>query len=171
VVLAELFEAGEQDLALDALADVLQEPLLDQLPRRLAGPEPGHQRLLHQLAEVFLHPAIDVVAADRDTDVLLAGADVAHLDVLLKFLLGFLRRSDRGGGIPGLGGFPGAWRFGGGRRFAAGSAGRGVFVSGLSFWTDLIGHGYILGFDPPREPGETGQAPTASRRQQECAVF
>ncbi|MFO0930681.1 MAG: hypothetical protein U0736_27235 [Gemmataceae bacterium] len=123
MVLAELFETGEQHLTLDLVADLLEEALLDQLPRRLAGAESGDGGLGHQLLEVVVHPPLDVLPVDRHLDVLLARADVLDLHGLTELLRLFGRRSFDGGG--GLGGLRGG----------GGSFGR------LSFRTNVVSHG------------------------------
>ena len=84
VVLGELLQAGQQHLALDLIADLLVEAALDDAARRLAGPEAGHVGVGDQLAELLVEAAVDVLAIDRDLDVLLARADVADLDGLLE---------------------------------------------------------------------------------------
>ena len=81
VILVDLLQAGHQERRLDLAGDLLAEPLLDELPGRVAGAEARDRRLAGHLAERVLELLLDVGPGDRDLDVLLAGADVADLDV------------------------------------------------------------------------------------------
>ena len=93
VVLGELLQAGQQDLALDLIADFLLKAALDDPARRLTGPETGHVGVADQFAEFLAEARVDVLAFDGDLDVLLARPDIADLDVLME-----LGRLVRGGG-------------------------------------------------------------------------
>ena len=110
VVLGELFEAGQQHLGLDLVADFLVEAALDDLARRLAGPEAGHVGVGDQLAELLAEAVVDVLAIDGDLDVLLARADVLDLDRLVELDgLAFLLGGGRGGAAFGGGGLGVRW--------------------------------------------------------------
>ena len=80
LLLVHLRQAVHQQLALDLLGDVLAKAGLDQLPRRPARPKARHVRRRHQLAELLVEVAVDVLAGDRHRDVPLAGAAVVDLD-------------------------------------------------------------------------------------------
>ena len=84
VVLGKLLQAGQQHLALDLIADLLLKAAFDDAARRLAGPEAGHIGIGDQLTDFLAEAAVDVLAIDRDVDVLLAWADIADIDGLLE---------------------------------------------------------------------------------------
>ena len=133
VVLGELFEAGQQHLGLDLVADLLLEAAFDDLARRLAGPEAGHVGVGDQLAELLVEAVVDVRAVDGDLDVLLARADVVDLDRLVelgRLLVLAVLGHGRGGAFGGRGL--------GGRGFR--SLGSGAWVIRSRF----VGHEIIL---------------------------
>ena len=103
VVLGELLEAGQQHFGLDLVADFLLEAALDDLARRLAGPEAGDVGVGDQLAELLAEPVVDVVAVDGDLDVLLARADVLDLDAPGGAFRASCRHPPFGHGSGGLG--------------------------------------------------------------------
>ena len=90
----------------------LRKRVSTSLPRRMARPEARHLRRGHQLAELLVEVAVDVLARDRDRDVPLAGAAAVDLHLegqllrLLVLRLGVVdvvRLVGRGGEIFGIG--------------------------------------------------------------------
>ena len=90
VIVVDLGKAVHQQRALDAAGDLLAKAILDQFPRRMAGAETGHVGLRHQLAELFVQVAIDVLARDGHGDVPLAGAALVDLDLQVQLGAFFL---------------------------------------------------------------------------------
>ena len=93
----DLGQAVHQQRALDPADDILAKAVLDQFPRRMAGPETRHVGLRHQLAELLVQVAIDVLARHGHGDVPLAGAAVVDLDVQVQlgtFFLAFFALID-----------------------------------------------------------------------------
>ena len=86
----DLREAVHQQRALDPAGHVLAKAILDQFPRRMTGTETGHLGRRHQLAELLVQVAIDVLARHGHGDVPLAGAAVVDLDVQIQPGLFFL---------------------------------------------------------------------------------
>src|SRR5207237_1175148 len=90
--LGQLFETGEEDLALDLIVNVLAEFALDDRLGRLAGPKAGNPRLADELLEFLLEAGVNVGPMHGDLDVLLARTHVLDVHGLLELLLFFRRR-------------------------------------------------------------------------------
>ena len=85
MVLGQLFQAGEEDLVLDLVADIFFKAFFDQLARRLAGTEARHGGITDQFRELLVQPGVDVAAVHGYGDVLLARSRIAHVHRLLEF--------------------------------------------------------------------------------------
>ena len=90
VIVVDLGQAVHQQRALDPADHVFAKAILDQFPRRVTGPETRHVGRRHQLAELLVQVAIDVLARHGHGDVPLAGAAVVDLDLQIQLGLFFL---------------------------------------------------------------------------------
>src|ERR1019366_127501 len=91
-LLGQLFEAGQEDFALDLVLNFLLEFADDDGLGRLAGAEAGDPGIADELLVFLLKDAVDVGPFDDDLDVFLARAGVLNLDGLLDLLLFLDRR-------------------------------------------------------------------------------
>src|SRR5262249_34394677 len=103
VLLGQLLQALQEHFGLDLIRYVLAEALLDDLPRRLAGPEAGHVGVHHELAVLLVEAGVDVRPLNRYLDVLLTRADVGHFNRLVQLLRRFFFAVRGFGGLRRLG--------------------------------------------------------------------
>jgi hypothetical protein len=88
VLLDGLLIAFGDERSSNLLLDVIAEALLDELLRRVSGPEPGDGRLLAQFLELLFQLGGDAVGGDLDGDPLGGGAGILNLDRVGEFVRG-----------------------------------------------------------------------------------